>query len=145
MTLTKENIDQLIQLCKTGNQRAQLEIYNRYYKAMFNAAYRIVKDKFETRKLDAVRVKGKKKPIIIYELLSGKNNLSNKQRGFVKNFEEGLEFYFKKKWKAAIKSFQEALKTKDDVASHLFIGRCKEFIKNPPPKDWDGIWEMKSK
>ncbi len=47
MTLTKENIDQLIQLCKTGNQRAQLEIYNRYYKAMFNAAYRIVKDKFE--------------------------------------------------------------------------------------------------
>lgn len=47
MTLTKENIDQLITLCKTGNQRAQLEIYNRYYKAMFNAAYRIVKDKFE--------------------------------------------------------------------------------------------------
>ena len=47
MTLTKANIDQLIQLCKTGNQRAQLEIYNRYYKAMFNTAYRIVKDKFE--------------------------------------------------------------------------------------------------
>ena len=47
MTLTKVNIDQLIQLCKTGNQRAQLEIYNRYYKAMFNTAYRIVKDKFE--------------------------------------------------------------------------------------------------
>ncbi len=47
MTLTKENIDQLIQLCKTGDQRAQMEVYNRYYKAMFNAAYRIVKDKFE--------------------------------------------------------------------------------------------------
>jgi len=47
LTLTKVNIDQLIELCKTGNQRAQLEIYNRYYKAMFNAAYRIVKDRFE--------------------------------------------------------------------------------------------------
>ncbi len=47
MTLTKENIEQLIELCKTGNQRAQMEVYNRYYKAMFNAAYRIVKDKFE--------------------------------------------------------------------------------------------------
>ncbi len=47
MTLTKVNIDQLIQQCKTGNQRAQLEIYNRYYKAMYNTAYRIVKDKFE--------------------------------------------------------------------------------------------------
>lgn len=47
MTLTKENIEQLIELCKTGDQRAQMEVYNRYYKAMFNAAYRIVKDKFE--------------------------------------------------------------------------------------------------
>ncbi len=47
MTLTKKNIDQLIELCKVGDQRAQLEIYNRYYKAMFNTAYRIVKDKFE--------------------------------------------------------------------------------------------------
>jgi RNA polymerase sigma-70 factor (ECF subfamily) len=47
LTLTKENIEQLIELCKTGDQRAQMEVYNRYYKAMFNAAYRIVKDKFE--------------------------------------------------------------------------------------------------
>ncbi len=47
MTLTNQNIDQLIQQCKTGNQRAQLEVYNRYYKAMFNTANRIVKDKYE--------------------------------------------------------------------------------------------------
>ena len=47
MSLTNQNIEQLIKLCKTGNQRAQLEVYNRYYKAMYNAAFRIVKDKFE--------------------------------------------------------------------------------------------------
>ncbi len=47
MTLINQNIEQLIALCKTGNQAAQLEIYNRYYKAMYNAAYRIVKDSFE--------------------------------------------------------------------------------------------------
>ncbi len=107
--------------------------------------YKIVKDKFETRKLDAVRVKGKKKPILIYELLTRKDNLSKKQRDFVQNFEEGLELYFKKKWKPAINSFQEALKLKQDIASKMFIIRCKEFIKSPPPKDWDGIWEMKTK
>jgi len=107
--------------------------------------YKIVKDKFETRKLDAVRVKGKKKPILIYELLSRKDNLSKKQLDFVQNFEGGLELYFQKKWKHAIKSFQETLKIKDDEVSHLFIKRCEEFVKNPPPKDWDGIWEMKGK
>lgn len=47
MTLTTQNIEQLIALCKSNNQFAQLEIYNRYYKAMFNVAYRIVKDRFE--------------------------------------------------------------------------------------------------
>jgi len=107
--------------------------------------YKIVKDKFETRKLDAVRVKGKKKPILIYELLSRKDTLSKKQRDFVQNFEGGLDLYFKKKWKSAIKSFEEALKFKDDPVSHLFINRCNEFIKNPPSKEWDGIWEMKTK
>ena len=47
MGLTNQNIEQLIALCKTGNQRAQLEVYNRYYKAMYNTALRIVKDRYE--------------------------------------------------------------------------------------------------
>lgn len=41
------NTDQLLQLCEKGNQSAQLELYNRYYKAMYNTAIRIVKDAFE--------------------------------------------------------------------------------------------------
>lgn len=47
VTLTKLNTEQLVALCKTGNQSAQLEIYNRYYKAMYNASLRIVKNNFE--------------------------------------------------------------------------------------------------
>lgn len=47
MTLTNQNIEQLLLLCKSNNQQAQLEVYNRYYKAMYNTAYRIVKDRFE--------------------------------------------------------------------------------------------------
>jgi RNA polymerase sigma factor (sigma-70 family) len=44
LNLTSQNIDQLITLCKQNNQKAQFEIYNRYCKAMYNVAYRIVKD-----------------------------------------------------------------------------------------------------
>lgn len=47
MTPTELNIEQLVELCKSGNQSAQLEIYNRYYKAMYNTSLRIVKDSFE--------------------------------------------------------------------------------------------------
>lgn len=47
MTLTNQNIEQLLLLCKSGDQRAQMEVYNRYYKAMYNTAFRIVKDSLE--------------------------------------------------------------------------------------------------
>lgn len=47
MTPTKLNIEELIALCLSGNQSAQLEIYNRYYKAMYNTSFRIVKNSFE--------------------------------------------------------------------------------------------------
>ncbi len=47
MTLTNHNTEQLIKLCVSGNQFAQLEIYNRYYKAMYNTAFRIVKNSYE--------------------------------------------------------------------------------------------------
>lgn len=43
----KENTDVLVQLCLQGKQSAQLEIYNRYYKAMYNTSVRIVKDSAE--------------------------------------------------------------------------------------------------
>ncbi|WP_177733306.1 RNA polymerase sigma factor [Flavobacterium inviolabile] len=42
---TKPNdIDNLIIRCQNGSRGAQFEIYNRFYKAMYNTAYRIVKD-----------------------------------------------------------------------------------------------------
>ena len=47
MTSEKLNTEQLIKHCRAGNQLAQLEIYNRYYKAMYNASLRILKDSFE--------------------------------------------------------------------------------------------------
>ncbi|WP_235835849.1 RNA polymerase sigma factor [Cognatitamlana onchidii] len=47
VTLTNLNTEELITLCKSKNQSAQLEIYNRYYKAMYNTSIRIVKDSFE--------------------------------------------------------------------------------------------------
>ncbi len=47
MSLTQPNTEQLIGACRKHNQNAQLEIYNRYYKAMYNTALRIVKDSAE--------------------------------------------------------------------------------------------------
>ncbi len=47
MSHKKENIEVLLRWCMEGKQSAQLEVYNRYYKAMYNTALRIVKDSME--------------------------------------------------------------------------------------------------
>jgi len=43
----KDHIDVLLQSCILGKRSAQLEIYNRYYKAMYNTSFRIVKNSAE--------------------------------------------------------------------------------------------------
>jgi RNA polymerase sigma factor (sigma-70 family) len=43
LTLANKHIDELLALCLKGNQLAQMEVYNRYYLAMYNIALRILK------------------------------------------------------------------------------------------------------
>lgn len=47
MTLINHHIEVLLELCKSNDQQAQMEVYNRYYKAMYNTSFRIVKDSFK--------------------------------------------------------------------------------------------------
>ena len=41
MTPTITHIKDLVERCRHGDERSQMEIYNRFYKAMYNTAYRI--------------------------------------------------------------------------------------------------------
>ncbi|HKL35688.1 MAG TPA: RNA polymerase sigma factor [Salegentibacter sp.] len=47
MTPTITHINDLIARCQKGDQRAQMEVYERYYRAMYNTSVRIVKDTAE--------------------------------------------------------------------------------------------------
>lgn len=47
MEAHNQHINQLLERCKQQDQSAQMEIYRGYYKAMYNTAYRILKDEFE--------------------------------------------------------------------------------------------------
>ena len=42
--IQKMSIDQLLPLCKEKDQRAQLEVYQRYHLAMYHSALRIVRN-----------------------------------------------------------------------------------------------------
>ncbi len=105
-----------------------------------------VEENFILRKLDKVAVKGKKKPVEIYELIGKKGKIESDIIKGIKLFEKGLDLYFEKKFAEAIKYFAAAYKVNDkDNAAKVFIERCKSLLKNPPPDDWDGVFIMKTK
>lgn len=110
------------------------------YIVISETTHSIIHKEFTCRKLDAVKVKGKKIPVTIYELCIEQNEK------FIKTYEKALEKYFERKFKEAIKDFKTALNFKEkDVSCELFILRCETYLQNPPPKDWDGSYEMKTK
>lgn len=47
MNVANQDINQLMEGCKKGDAKAQFAVYKLYYKAMYNAAFRIVNDPFE--------------------------------------------------------------------------------------------------
>lgn len=47
MDAKQAHINQLIERCKKNDNNAQMQVYKSYYKAMYNSAYRIVKDNLE--------------------------------------------------------------------------------------------------
>jgi hypothetical protein len=61
-------------------------------------------------------------------------------------FSEGRKNYKLMKFKEAQKSFAKALKLDpEDGPSKVYFARCKHYIQNPPPEDWDGVFIMKTK
>ena len=136
------------------NIAARLEASSKQYGVYIQVAehtYKAVSKDFEWRFLDNVKVKGKSKSVRVFELLSYKNKLDGKNKKLLSIFNSGLENYNKKKWKDAIKDFKNSQKLEDMFIgrptnpSLIYIDRCKYFIDNPPPKDWDGIWTLSSK
>lgn len=130
------------------NLGSRLEGINKEYGSnivISEFTYNAVKDSVCCRELDWVRVKGKKLPVKIYELLGEKKDES-KWKDFIAGFEEGLAFYRNAKWDEAIASFQKVLAIRaEDEASRIYIERCKNLKEEPPAQPWDGVFTMKTK
>ncbi|MCS7206169.1 MAG: tetratricopeptide repeat protein [Leptospiraceae bacterium] len=72
--------------------------------------------------------------------------MTETQKRLLEQYNKALSLYKKRRWEEALKEFEEALKiVPNDGPSLLYIERCKEYIKNPPPEDWDGVFVMKTK
>ncbi|MBN2323449.1 MAG: adenylate/guanylate cyclase domain-containing protein [Spirochaetes bacterium] len=131
------------------NLGARLEGINKVYQTANNIIIseftkNEIGDEIVTRELDSVRVKGKKKPVAIFELVGEKEVIVYPEE-FLAHFTQGLDGYKSMQWDRAINEFREGIKIKEDEVSKMYLKRCQHFKKNPPGEEWDGVFTLKSK
>ena len=72
--------------------------------------------------------------------------ISDDKKRILELFAEGRRYYKLMNFKDALRSFAEAIKIdQNDGPSLIYYQRCKHYVDNPPPPDWDGVFVMKTK
>lgn len=105
--------------------------------------YDRIKYSIMARELDSVRVKGKEKPVKIYEPFRDVDGYQKEGYGI---FNEAINLYRKMNFSEAMELFTKSYSIlKKDIPSSIYIDRCKELIQNPPAEDWDGVFTAKTK
>jgi adenylate cyclase len=131
------------------NTGSRLEGLNKTYGTNIIASemtFEKVREEFLGRELDLVRVKGKDRPVKIYELLSPVKTASPDQQALAGSFRDALAEYRKRNWAQARQAFQAVLtQFPQDGPAKLYLERCGALSQNPPAADWDGVYTMTTK
>lgn len=131
------------------NLASRLEGANKFYDTLIllgPRTYELARQDIEAREVDAMRVKGKKEPVVVYELLARKGGLSPEKQRVVAAYFEGLSAYKWRDFQAAAKQFEAALALDpSDGPSKVYRHRAQDYLAAPPPPDWDGVYDLKSK
>ncbi len=122
------------------NLASRLEGLTKHYRATIlvsDAVRRAVGEELRVREVDTVRVMGREQATTLYSIESADQGLVDEAACEV--YRKALSMYKMRNWTTAIDYFRQVLaKRSDDYLSLMYIDRCEEFAKNPPPDDWEG-------
>ncbi len=109
---------------------------------------RQIGDDFVCREIDCVRVKGKQQPVVVYELLCRRTEDAGGRAAHVAGaFTQAFMAYRRRRFADAIAAL-EAVQTNHgggDPAIDRFVARCRALAAEPPPDDWDGVYDALTK
>jgi len=101
---------------------------------------------FEYRELDLVRVKGKDKPVTIYEPIDLVENIDKTTRKAIKEFHHAVKLYREQKWDDAEQTiFALSQQEPERLIYKIYLDRIAYFRNNPPGERWDGVFTHTSK
>lgn len=133
----------------TVNVASRLEGANKLFGTKIlisETTHQAAQNEMEVRELDFLRVEGKTRPIRVFELAAVKGELTPVKREAFSIFSDALRLYRERRFAEARAEFlRVTLLLPNDRPSNLYIDRCDQFMRTPPPPDWDGVFVMTSK
>ncbi len=130
------------------NLASRLEGMTKQYRSrviISEGTYSEVASEFVAREVDRIRVKGKKHPVVIYELLAPISE-RHAYETLLSQYNAALNIYRGQDWQEAAEKFGELLAIyPDDGPTQVLLQRCLEFMEEAPDNEWDGVYVMKSK
>lgn len=102
---------------------------------------REAREAFVFRRIDRVAVKGRREGIEIHELV-GRRAAGEARPPWCEAYEHALDAYFARRFDDAIELLREA---PADPPSAALVARCRGYLDEPPPADWDGVFVATSK
>jgi adenylate cyclase len=99
------------------------------------------------RPLDWVAVKGKATAVLVHELLAEAPSADGKEKRAAALHWEALQLYRQRYFNAAEECFLQVGQALGggDEASRVMAERCRRYLAEPPPSQWDGTMAMKEK
>lgn len=111
-------------------------------------------DLFLVRFLDNIRVKGRRKPVRIFELIGYREGADEDQLRGIRIFDEATELFYRQRWSEAEDLFRQADEMEEQITgrprahitpSELYLQRCEYLHAHPPGEEWDGVFEQTAK
>jgi adenylate cyclase len=128
----------------TVNLASRLEGVNKVFRTKIiisEETWKKTGDTFLTRELGKIEVKGKKQPVIIYELIAEKGKADETKSDATDRFRQGLSFFYGKRFREASDVFRAIIeKHPDDGPSIFYSTWCEQLMDaSSLTEDWDII------
>jgi len=133
----------------TVNLAARLERANRVYGTRIlvgESTVQALGSEFEIREIDTISVKGKTETTRVFEVMSMAGHLSEESVRLRERYDQARRMYLGQDWDRAETIFHECLQIRpNDGPSCVLLERIQFLRRNPPGKDWNGVWHLREK
>ncbi|HUH13859.1 MAG TPA: adenylate/guanylate cyclase domain-containing protein, partial [Longimicrobiales bacterium] len=132
------------------NLASRLEGANKAYGTeilVSEMTWREVSEQVVGRELDRIRVKGKREAVGIWELVGlREEGIPPVTEALLRRFEEARVLYDARRFGDALAAFEAlAADHPDDGPTRVYLGRCRTYLEQAPPAEWDGVFTMTTK